>query len=99
MQTIRGIFLIVSSFITSICSLTQERIDINQPLPIVDEITFDSYTLNSILQNSSAGLASNRNNRIDDNTCFEGKTIQSILMITELDTDDLLHKPYVLSAL
>jgi hypothetical protein len=52
MQTIRGLFLIVSSFIISICSLTRERIDINQPLFIVDEISFDSYTLNP---NSQSG--------------------------------------------
>ena len=86
MQTIRGIFLIVSSFTISIYSLTQERIDINQTLLIVDEITFGSYTLNSISQG-------------DCSTDLKVKTIQPILMITELIVDDLLHKPYVLSVL
>lgn len=97
MQTIRGIFLIVSSFIILICSLTQERIDINQPILIVDEIAFNSYTLNSFSQSGSTGLASNRSNTNNDKTSLEVKTIQPILMIT--DVDDLLIKPYVLSAL
>ena len=77
MQTIRGLFLIVPSFIISICSLTQERIDINQPILIVDEITFDSYTLSSFSQsNSRTGLTSDVNNKVNDNTNFEVKTNQ-----------------------
>ncbi|HMK19702.1 MAG TPA: hypothetical protein VK492_15980 [Chitinophagaceae bacterium] len=100
MQTIRGLFLIVSSFTISICSLIQERPYINQSLFIVDEIIFDSYTLNPFSQsNSSTGFVSNGYNRNYDNTCLEVKTIQPILMNTELDNDDPLLKPYVLSAL
>ena len=45
MRTIRRFLLIVPFFIMSICSLKQEQTEINQPLPIVDEITFDSCTL------------------------------------------------------
>jgi hypothetical protein len=82
MQTIRGLFLIVSSFISFICSLTQERIDINQPLFIDDEITFDSYTLNSNSQSDGGSVIDKIN-----------------MLITELDANDLLLKPYVLSAL
>ena len=99
MQTIRGIFLIVSSFIMSVCSLTQEQ-NSSQHLFIVDEITFDSYTLNSFSQSESrTDLATDVNNKDSDNSSFEVKTIQPILMITKLDADDLLVKPYVLSAL
>ena len=100
MQTIRGLFLIVSSFSISICSLIQERTYINQPLLIVDKIAFDSYTLNPFAQsNGSIGLASNRNHRNYDNTCLEVKTIEPILKNTELDIEDPLLKSYVLSVL
>ena len=91
MQTIRGLFLIVSSFTISICSLIQDRTYINQPLPIVDEITIDSYTLNPFSQSDiSTGSASYGNNRNYNNISLEVKTIQTILMNIELEADDLL---------
>lgn len=97
MQTIRGIILIVTSFLISVCSLAQEPKNINHHLLSVNEITFDSYTLNSFLQsNSSTGIASVRNNSNTDNTSNKVKTIQPILIITESYADDLLVKPYVL---
>ena len=100
MQTIRGSFLIVSFFFMSICSLKTERIYINHPLLIVDEITFDSYRLNPFSQReSSTDFVSDENNRINDNTSLKVKAIRPILMITEKDAYDLLIKPYVLSAL
>ncbi len=78
MQAIRGLFLIVPSFIMSICSLTQERTDSNQPLYFVDEISYDSYTLNPFSQSDcSTSLASDVNNRNNDN-----------LVISELDAND-----------
>ena len=85
----------------SICSLITERIYINHPLLIVDEITFDCCRLNLFSQrdSSTSDLVSDENNWINDNTNLKVKAIQPILMITEKDADDLLIKPYVLSAL
>jgi hypothetical protein len=91
MQTIRGLFLIVSSFTISICSLIQDRTYIYQHLPIVDEINIDSFTLNPFSQRDiCTGSASYGNNRNYNNISLEVKTIQPILMNIELEADDLL---------
>ena len=95
MHAIRVSFLIVSFFFISICSHKQKRTNINQSLFITSEITFDCHTLNSE-RDSGSDLASN--NRCD-NISIKVKATPPILMITELDADDLLFKPYILSAL
>ena len=95
MQTIRGSFLIVSFFFMSICLLTQQRTAINQSLLIVNEITFDSYSLNSFSErDNNTDLASD--NGKNDNNSLKVKAIRPILMITELQTKDLLFNPDVL---
>ena len=79
MLTIRGKLLIVSSFTISICLLIQEPTYINQRL-LIDEITFDSYTLNLISHGDSpSDFASNGNNGNHDNASLKVKTIQPIL--------------------
>ena len=97
MHAIRVSFLIVSFFFISICSHKQKRTNINQHLLITFEIIFDSYILNSLPERDNGNdLASD--NRCD-NISIKVKATPPILMITELDADDLLFKPYILSAL